>query len=455
MNRTISLNGNSLPDKWYNLQADLPSPLPPYRHPGTGEPLSPDDLAPLFAAELIQQEVSRERWIDIPETVREKLGIWRPTPLVRAIFLEEALGTPARIYYKNESVSPAGSHKPNSAMAQAYFNSVEGITSLATETGAGQWGSSLAFACAHFNLDCKVFMVRISYDQKPYRRTLMETWGAKVFPSPSSETRTGRQILSETPDSTGSLGMAISEAVEAAVGDEQTHYALGSVLNHVCLHQSVIGLETKEQLKMVDEEPDVIIGCAGGGSNFCGIASPFIPDKLSGQNIRFVATEPSACPTLTRGKYAYDFGDLVGAAPLTPMLTLGHSFVPAGIHAGGLRYHGMSPLISALCQEGLVESVAYDQRGVFEAALLFARTEGILPAPETAHAIKGVVDEAYRCKKEKRSDCIVFNLSGHGHFDLTAYQKFLAGDLADSELSESDLNAQLESLPRGPTIDEA
>ncbi len=453
MNRSISLDGDALPDKWYNLQADLPSPLPPYRHPGTGEPLSPDDLAPLFPSELIKQEVSRERWIEIPETVREKLGIWRPTPLVRATFLEEALGTPARIYYKNESVSPAGSHKPNSAIPQAYFNAIEGITSLTTETGAGQWGSSLAFACAHFGLDCKVFMVRISYDQKPYRRTLMETWGAEVFASPSNETEAGRKILAETPDSNGSLGMAISEAVEAAVGDENTHYALGSVLNHVCLHQSIIGLETKEQLKSVDEKADVIVGCAGGGSNFSGIASPFVPDRLSGQDIRFVATEPNACPTLTRGKYAYDYGDLVGVAPLTPMLTLGHSFVPAGIHAGGLRYHGMSPLISALCQEKIVESVAFDQGSVFDAALLFARTEGILPAPETAHAIKGVIDEANRCSEQGRSDCIVFNLSGHGHFDLTAYQKFLSGDLVDSELSENDLKDQLENLPAGPTID--
>ncbi len=453
MDRHISLPSDRLPRAWYNLQGDLPKPLPPYRHPGTGEPLTPDDLAPLFPMELIKQEVSQERWIDIPEPVREKLGIWRPTPLVRARFLEEALGTPARIYYKNESVSPAGSHKPNSAIAQAYFNAAEGIRSLSTETGAGQWGSSLAFACAHFEVACEVFMVRISYDQKPYRRTLMQTWGATVHASPSPETEAGRKVLAENPDSTGSLGMAISEAVEVAAGDPKTHYALGSVLNHVCLHQSVIGLEAKEQLASVGEEADVVIGCAGGGSNFAGIAAPFVADRLEGKSIRFLAVEPSACPTLTRGRYAYDYGDLVGIAPLTPMLTLGHSFVPAGIHAGGLRYHGMSPLVSALCQEGIVEAAAYDQGSVFDAALLFSRTEGVLPAPESAHAIKAAIDEAHRCTREEKSECIVFNLSGHGHFDLTAYQRYLAGDLVDAELPEEDLARQLDSLPESSAID--
>lgn len=448
--RFVVLPASELPDAWYNLRADLPTPPAPYLHPATGEPVTPADLAPLFPASLIEQEMTMDPWIPIPEPVREKLSIWRPTPLVRARPLEAALGTPARIYYKNESVSPAGSHKPNSAVAQAFYNAEAGIPRLATETGAGQWGSSLAFASQLFGLECDVYMVRVSYEQKPYRRTLMETWGARVVASPSEETESGRKILAGDPDSTGSLGMAISEAVEIAAGREDTHYALGSVLNHVCLHQTVVGLEVQKQLASVGETPDLLIGCAGGGSNFAGFAFPFVPETLAGRGPRLLAVEPSACPTLTRGRYAYDFGDTEGLTPLTPMYTLGHRFVPAGIHAGGLRYHGMSSLVSWLKQHGLLEARAYPQREIFDAALLFARCEGILPAPESAHAIRAAVAEAERCRESGEERCIVFNLSGHGHFDLGAYENHLADQLVDGTLSAEDLARGFAALPDAP-----
>jgi len=448
--RHIGLSASELPEAWYNLRADLPEPPAPYLHPATGEPVTPDDLAPLFPASLIAQEVSTERWIPIPDPVREKLSIWRPTPLVRARLLEQALRTPARIYYKNEAVSPAGSHKPNSAVAQAYYNAEAGIRRLATETGAGQWGSSLAFACQLFDLACDVYMVRVSYEQKPYRRTLMETWGARVVASPSEETASGRKILAEDPDSTGSLGIAISEAVEIAAGRDDTHYALGSVLNHVCLHQTVVGLEVQKQLVQVGETPDLLIGCAGGGSNLAGFAFPFVAETLAGRGPRLLAVEPTACPTLTRGRYAYDYGDTEGLTPLTPMYTLGHGFVPPGIHAGGLRYHGMSSLVSWLRRRGALDARAYPQREVFDAALLFTRCEGILPAPESAHAIRAAIEEAERCRESGKSECIVFNLSGHGHFDLAAYQSHLAGKLEDRELGAEELERGLRQLPRAP-----
>jgi tryptophan synthase beta chain len=449
--RQIVLGASELPDAWYNLRADLPEPPAPYLHPATAQPVTPDDLAPLFPASLIAQEMSTERWIGIPDPVREKLSIWRPTPLVRALHLERELRTPARIYYKNESVSPAGSHKPNSAVAQAYYNAEAGVPRLATETGAGQWGSSLAFASQLFGLECDVYMVRVSYEQKPYRRTMMETWGARVVASPSQETASGRKILAEDPDSSGSLGIAISEAVEVAAGRDDTHYALGSVLNHVCLHQTVIGLEVQKQLALAGETPDLLIGCAGGGSNFAGFAFPFVSETLAGRGPGLLAVEPSACPTLTRGRYAYDYGDTEGLTPLTPMYTLGHSFVPPGIHAGGLRYHGMSSLVSWLRRRGALEARAYPQREVFDAALLFTRCEGILPAPETAHAIRAVIEEAQRCRETNTEACIVFNLSGHGHFDLAAYQGHLAGDLLDRELDAGELERGLRQLPNAPT----
>lgn len=449
--RSIGLSVSEIPDAWYNLRADLEEGPAPYLHPATGQPVTPSDLAPLFPASVIEQEVSTERWIAIPDAVREKLTIWRPTPLVRALHLERELGTPARIYYKNEAVSPAGSHKPNSAVAQAYFNAEAGIRRLATETGAGQWGSSLAFASQLFGLECEVYMVRVSYEQKPYRRTLMETWGARVVASPSEETASGRKVLADTPGSTGSLGIAISEAVEIAAGRDDTHYALGSVLNHVCLHQTVIGLEVQKQLAQAGESPDLLIGCAGGGSNFAGFAFPFVKDTLAGRGPRLLAAEPSACPTLTRGRYAYDFGDTEGLTPLTPMYTLGHRFVPPGIHAGGLRYHGMSSLVSWLRRHGALEARAYPQREAFDAALLFARCEGILPAPETAHAIRAVLEQAARCRETGAEECIVFNLSGHGHFDLAAYQSHLAGQLEDQELGAEELERSLRELPNVPT----
>src|SRR5512132_875762 len=439
-----------IPTKWYNIQAALPTPAPPVLHPGTGQPIGPPDLAPLFPMELIKQEVSTERWIEIPEEVRDVLKLWRPSPLYRARRLEKALGTPAHIYYKYEGVSPAGSHKPNTAVAQAYYNKQEGVTRIATETGAGQWGSALAMACQFFGLQCKVYMVKVSYHQKPYRRVMMETWGAQVVASPSPDTQAGKKILEQDPESPGSLGIAISEAVEDAATRDDTKYSLGSVLNHVLMHQTVIGLEAKKQLEKADDEADIVIACAGGGSNFAGLSFPFAADKLTGKSkkLRIIAVEPSACPSLTKGKYAYDFGDTVGLTPLVKMHTLGHGFVPAPLHAGGLRYHGMAPLVCKLYDEGVIEAVAVPQLSTFQAALQFARTEGIIPAPESAHAIPVAIDEAARAKKEGKRRTILFNLSGHGHFDLGAYEAFLAGKLQDYEYPATKIEEALRSLPQ-------
>jgi tryptophan synthase beta chain len=445
----IHLSEAEMPQEWYNLIADLPSPLPPYLHPGTGEPIKPEDLAAIFPQGLIEQELSPERWIPIPDEVRRIYQLWRPSPLHRARNLEAALKTPARIYYKNESVSPAGSHKPNTAVAQAYYNKVEGIKRLATETGAGQWGSALALACNFFDLECTVYMVKVSYQQKPYRRSLMHIWGASVYPSPTDRTQAGRSILARDPETSGSLGMAISEAVEDAATHADTNYSLGSVLNHVMLHQTIVGLETKKQLALAGESPDLLIGCVGGGSNYAGFCFPFVPDKLKGKDIRLIAVEPTACPTLTRGSYTYDFGDTTGLTPLIMMYTLGHSFVPPGIHAGGLRYHGDAPLMCLLVHDKVIEARAYAQNPVFEAARLFAETEGIIPAPETAHAIKAAVDEARACKETNQAKCIVFNFSGHGHFDLSAYDAYLENRLVDIEIDPGEMiQKALAELPQ-------
>jgi tryptophan synthase beta chain len=444
MQTKIFLSENEMPTKWYNITPDLPEQLPPPIHPATGKPIGPEDLAPIFPMELIKQEVSTERWIDIPDEVLEAYRIYRPTPLHRAYRLEKALKTNARIYYKNESVSPPGSHKPNTAIAQAYYNKKEGVKRISTETGAGQWGSSIAFACKIFDLKCSVYMVKVSFEQKPYRKILMQTWGADVYASPTNLTDAGRKVLSETPDSPGSLGIAISEAVEDAVSHEDTKYSLGSVLNHVLLHQTIVGLETKKQLEIIGEKPDILIGCVGGGSNFSGFAFPFVPEKLKGQDIRIIGVEPTACPTLTKGIYTYDFGDTVGLTPLVKMYTLGHSFVPPGIHAGGLRYHGDAPLLCLLVKNKIIEAVAYPQNPVFEAAILFAQTEGILPAPETAHAIKCVIDEA----KKNNNNCIVFNFSGHGHFDLAAYDSFLSNKLEDYAYPEEKVKEAISGIPK-------
>ena len=447
----IHLSESELPQAWYNLIPDLPAPLPPYLHPATGEPITPQDLAAIFPLDLIRQEVSQERWIPIPDEVQRIYKLWRPSPLHRARNLEKALGTPARIYYKNESVSPAGSHKPNTAVAQAYYNQAAGIKRLATETGAGQWGSALALACNFFGLGCTVYMVKVSYYQKPYRRSLMHIWGTEVFPSPTDRTQAGRALLAKDPETSGSLGMAISEAVEDAASHPDTNYSLGSVLNHVLLHQTVVGLEAKKQLALAGETPDLLIGCVGGGSNFAGFCFPFVPDRLKGQDIRFLAVEPAACPTLTRGIYTYDFGDTAGLTPLTLMYTLGHTFVPPGIHAGGLRYHGDAPLLCLLVQAKLIEARAYYQTPVFEAARLFAATEGIVPSPETAHAVKAAVDEARVCRETGRPKCIVFNFSGHGHFDLAAYDAFLEDQLQDVDTDPGEMIQQsLAHLPKLP-----
>ncbi|MCU0961270.1 MAG: TrpB-like pyridoxal phosphate-dependent enzyme [Pirellulaceae bacterium] len=445
--RRVVLSESELPTRWYNLQADLPEPLPPVLHPGTMQPVTPADLEPIFASELIRQEMSPERWIEIPDAIREVLAMWRPTPLVRARNLERALQTPARIYFKDESHSPPGSHKTNTAVAQAYFNQAQGVRRLTTETGAGQWGTALSFACKQFGLECKVFMVKVSYEQKPYRRSMMHMWGGQVTPSPSKETESGRQILAADPDTPGSLGIAISEAVEAAVQRDDTRYTLGSVLNHVMLHQTVIGLETERQLREFGDFPDVMIGCCGGGSNFAGLTFPFIPYKLKGRDIRFVAVEPCSCPTMSRGQFRYDFGDTTKLTPLIKMYTLGHSFVPPGIHAGGLRYHGMAPLVSLAVKLGLVEPMAFHQLECFEAAQLFAATEGIIPAPETSHAIRGAMVEAQRCRDEGREACIVFNLSGHGLCDLGAYDRYFRGELEDYEYPQEHIEAALAELP--------
>ncbi len=448
MKRMIILDAEKMPKAWYNALVDLPRPMEPPLNPATGKPLEPQDLEPLFPPALIEQEMSQERWINIPMEVLEVYALWRPTPLYRARGLERALNTPARIYYKYEGASPAGSHKPNTAVAQAYYNAISGIKRLTTETGAGQWGSALSFATRFFGLECTVYMVRVSYDQKPYRRTMMETWGGTVYPSPSDKTQTGRAVLEKDPNNPGSLGLAISEAVEDAVTHDDTHYALGSVLNHVLLHQTVIGLEAKEQLAQVGDYPDVVIGCCGGGSNFGGVALPFLPDKASGKEVRLVAVEPKACPTLTKGAFTYDFGDMARMTPLLKMYTLGHNFMPPSIHAGGLRYHGDSPIISLLVQEGVMEATAYYQTEVFEAGLLFARSEGFIPAPETNHAIKAAIDEAVKAREEGKEKVILFNFSGHGLLDLSSYDAFFKGDLKDYELTDEEIKKALAELEK-------
>jgi tryptophan synthase beta chain len=450
-NLKFLLAEEQIPTRWVNLLADLPGdPPPPPLHPGTGEPLGPDDLAPLFPIALIEQEVSAEPEIEIPEQVREIYKLWRPTPLHRARRLERELDTPARIYYKYEGVSPAGSHKPNTAVAQAFYNREAGVKKLSTETGAGQWGSALALACQLFGLDCEVFMVGVSYDQKPYRKAMMETWGATVHRSPSELTEAGR---SQAEHDSGSLGIAISEAVEVAAGADDTNYSLGSVLNHVCLHQTVIGQESIAQMELAGESPDVVVGCVGGGSNFAGFSYPFLRQRIrDGAEIRFLAAEPTACPTLTRGRYAYDFGDTVGMTPLMPMYTLGHDFVPPRVHAGGLRYHGDAPSLSALVKQGLVEATAIAQTAAFEAAVRFARCEGIIPAPEPAHAIRAVFDEAEAAKEAGEQRVILFNLSGHGHFDMSAYEAYFAGELEDLAMPEDGLSSALERLPEAPAL---
>ena len=442
------LEESRIPKTWYNIQADLPKPLPPVLHPGTHKPIGPDDLAPLFPLELILQEVSTEREIDIPGPVRDVYRQWRPSPLYRARRLEAALKTPARIYYKYEGVSPSGSHKPNTAIPQAFYNREAGIKRLSTETGAGQWGSSLSFAGSVFGLEVQVFMVRVSYNQKPYRRALMETYGARCIASPSNETNSGRAILAKSPDHPGSLGIAISEAVEIAAQRDDTKYALGSVLNHVLMHQTIIGTEAMAQLEMANDYPDVIVGCTGGGSNFAGIAFPFLGAQLrGGKKVRIVAVEPSACPSLTRGRYAYDFGDTAHLTPLTKMHTLGSTFTPPGFHAGGLRYHGMAPLVSHIKELGLIEAVGYQQLQCFEAGVQFARAEGIVPAPEANHAVKGAIDEAIRCREEGVSRAILFNLCGHGHFDMQAYIDYFGGKLKDLDYDEAELAMALAGLP--------
>lgn len=429
----IILDENDIPRKWYNILPDMPTPLSPPLNPGTKEPIGPKDLSPIFPMELIKQEMSQDRFISIPEEVRDIYKLWRPSPLYRAHHLEAALKTPAKIFYKYEGVSPAGSHKPNTAIPQAYYNMKEGIKRLATETGAGQWGSALALASNYFDLKCTVYMVKVSYQQKPYRKSLMQLWGAEVIPSPSNKTNSGRQILEKHPDSPGSLGIGISEAIEDAATHDDTHYALGSVLNHVMLHQTVIGQETKEQLAMVDEYPDYIIGCVGGGSNFAGMSFPFLMDKLSGKkDTNVIAVEPTACPSLTCGEFRYDFGDTAGLTPLLKMYTMGHEYIPPSIHAGGLRYHGDSPIVSQLYADKVIDAVAYHQTEVFEAAVKFARTEGIVPAPESAHAIKCAMDKALECKKSGEKKTILFTLSGHGHFDMGSYDSYFSGNMKDN-----------------------
>ncbi len=444
MHRKIMLPEDEMPDKWYNIQADIP--VPPPLNPATREPMDAKDMEPIFPKELLRQEMSTQRWIEIPEEVREIYSIWRPTPLYRAVNLEKFLKTPAKIYYKWEGVSPPGSHKPNTSVAQAYYNAKEGVERLTTETGAGQWGSALAFACHFFGLKCTVYMVKCSYEQKPYRRILMQTWGAEVIPSPSDRTDFGKKVREEDPNTPGSLGIAISEAIEDAVKHDDTKYSLGSVLNHVLLHQTIIGLEMKKQFEMIGEEPDIICGCVGGGSNFSGGFFPFVPDKLKGKDIEFIAAEPKACPSLTKGVYTYDFGDTAKQTPLLKMYTLGHSFVPPAIHAGGLRYHGDAPALCKLVNDGLVRSVAYHQTGVFEAARIFAQTEGFVVAPESAHAVKAAIEEALKCKEKGEEKVICFVNSGHGHFDLSAYDAFNRGELKDYEYPDELIKKAIREL---------
>ncbi|MEB3101690.1 TrpB-like pyridoxal phosphate-dependent enzyme [Ferviditalea candida] len=447
--KKILLSEKEIPTHWYNVMKDMPNPLKPPINPGTGKPAGPEDFSAIFPQALIAQEMSGDRWVEIPDEVRELYKIWRPTPMFRAYQLEKALGTPAHIYYKYEGVSPAGSHKLNTAIPQAYYNKKEGIKRLATETGAGQWGSSLSMACKFFDLECAVYMVKVSYNQKPYRRILMNSFGAEVIPSPSDRTESGRAVLAQNPDSPGSLGVAISEAVEDAAKRGDTNYALGSVLNHVILHQTVIGQEALLQMEKVGEYPDVIFGSCGGGSNFAGLAFPFLHQNLTaGKKTRLVAVEPEACPTLTRGKFAYDFGDVAQLTPIMMMYTLGHDFMPPGIHAGGLRYHGDSPLVSQLYHDGLIEAEACGQTDVFKAALQFAQTEGIIPAPESAHAVSSAINEALRAKESGEKRVILFNLSGHGHFDMSAYESYLSGNLQDIQYDEDALKQSLERLPQ-------
>ncbi|MEE9418031.1 MAG: TrpB-like pyridoxal phosphate-dependent enzyme [Desulfatiglandaceae bacterium] len=448
--KKIFLPESELPRQWYNVLPDLPTPMEPPLHPGTGQPVGPDDLAPIFPMALIEQEVSQERYIDIPEEVLEQYLLWRPTPLYRAYSLEKYLDTPARIYFKNEGVSPPGSHKPNTAMAQAYYNKIAGTKRITTETGAGQWGSALAFCCAIFGLECKVYMVKISYDQKPYRRMMMETWGANCVASPSTETKAGQKILEQDPDSPGSLGIAISEAVEAAVTGENSKYSLGSVLNHVLLHQTVNGLECQKQMAIAGDYPDVIIGCAGGGSNFAGHALPFVRDKINGKDIDIIAVEPTSCPTMTRGPFAYDFGDTVQMTPFLPMYTLGHTFIPEPIHAGGLRYHGMAPIVSQLVMSNIVRPVAVPQLETFQAGVTFARTEGFISAPETDHAVAIVIREAIKAKEEGKEKVILFNWSGHGLVDMAAYEAYLSGQLSDHALPEEEIERALKDIAPFP-----
>lgn len=447
-NTKYILPEKDMPTRWYNIQADLPEPLPPYLHPGTLRPLGPEDLAPLFPMEIIRQEVSQERFIDIPEEVLDIYRSWRPTILYRARKLEQALKTPAHIYYKYEGSSAAGSHKPNTAIAQAYYNMKEGVKRLTTETGAGQWGCSLAFACNQFGIELKVYMVKVSYQQKPYRRMMMETWGAQCVPSPSPDTNAGRKILAENPSNAGSLGLAISEAVEDAAPRADTHYALGSVLNHVLMHQTVIGQEALAQMEMAGEYPDIVIGCAGGGSNFGGMTLPFVYQNLKqGKATRIIAAEPASCPTLTKGSYAFDFGDVAGVSPVAKMYTLGHRFMPPPVHAGGLRYHGMSPIVSHLYKHNLIEAVAVPQLATFEAGIQFARSEGFISAPETNHAIRVAIDEAIRCREFGEKKVILFSHSGHGYFDMAAYDAYMSGKLADYDYPESLVKEALANLP--------
>jgi len=444
----ILLSEAEIPTHWYNIMADLDNVQPPL-HPATKKPVGPADLQAIFPMGLIEQEASRERWIEIPDEVRELYRMWRPSPLYRARRLEKLLDTPAKIFYKYEGTNPSGSHKLNTAIAQVYYNREAGIRRIATETGAGQWGSALSMACKFFGLECTVYMVKVSFQQKPYRRLLMNTFGAEVIASPSDRTQAGRAVLAADPDSLGSLGIAISEAVEDAATHDDTNYALGSVLNHVCLHQTVIGQEAKKQLEKTDAYPDIVIGCSGGGSNLGGRSFPFLYDKIvKGAAVRVIAVEPAACPSLTRGKFAYDFGDVAGMTPLLPMYTLGKDFMPPGIHAGGLRYHGMAPLVSHLYKEGLIEAKAYTQNDVFSAAVQFAQTEGILPAPESSHAVRAAIDEALRCKETGEAKTILFGLSGHGHFDLAAYEDYLTGRLQDITYPEEELQKSLQALPQ-------
>ena len=449
--KKIFLPESEMPRQWYNIMADMPTPMEPPLDPGTGQPIGPEALSAIFPMNLIEQEVSTERWINIPEEVLEKYAIWRPTPLYRAYSLEKYLDTPAKIYFKNEGVSPAGSHKPNTAIAQAYYNKIAGTKRITTETGAGQWGSALSMCCAFFGLECKVFMVRISFNHKPYRKLMMQTWGANCVASPSSETVAGRKILEQDPDSPGSLGIAISEAVEAAVGDDDTKYSLGSVLNHVMLHQTINGLETQKQLAIAGDYPDVVIGCAGGGSNFAGNCLPFVRDKIHGKEIDIIGVEPSSCPTMTQGPFAYDFGDTVQMTPLLAMHTLGHNFIPAPIHAGGLRYHGMAPIISQLIMDNLIRPEAVHQLETFEAGVTFARTEGFISAPECNHAVAMAIREALKAKEEGKEKVILFNWSGHGLVDMAAYQAYFEGQLADYPLPAEEIKralADIEPLPK-------